>query len=108
MREGLKKIQREAADAAERASQLEADKQMLEDRLQLAVATAEKLVEDKRQLREQVEASERETRRNAMDRMRFVRYLEEGLALLGALPPAIDPDDLPEIEAEPLPEPDTD
>jgi hypothetical protein len=43
-----------------------------------------------------------------MDRMRFVRYLEEGLALLGALPPAIDPDDLPEIEAEPLPEPDTD
>jgi hypothetical protein len=108
LREGLKKIQREAADASERASQLDADKQMVEDRLQLAVATAEKLVEDKRQLREQVEASERETRRNAMDRMRFVRYLEEGLALLGALPPALDVDDLPEIEAEPLPDPDTD
>jgi hypothetical protein len=44
-----------------------------------------------------------------MDRLRFVAYLEEGLALLGALPPAAEQPEPPEIEAEiepePLPEP---
>jgi chromosome segregation ATPase len=85
LREGLKKIQREAAETAERVAQLESEKQITADRLQLAVATAEKLVETQRQLREQLEASEREARRAAMDRMRFVAYLEEGLALLDVL-----------------------
>lgn len=108
-REAHKKIQRELTEANERASQLESDKQIVEDRLQLAVATAEKLIEEKKLLREALEAAERETRRNAMDRMRFVAYLEEGLALLGALPPAAEPPEPPEIETEtetdPLPEP---
>ena len=101
LREAHKKLQRETAEASERTSQLEDDKQIVEDRLQLAVATAEKLLEEKKLLREQLEAAERETRRNAMDRMRFVRYLEEGLALLGALPPSAEPPELPEIETEP-------
>jgi chromosome segregation ATPase len=109
LREAHKKLQRDAAEASERAGQLEADKQLVEDRLQLAVATAEKLLEAQKQLREQLDAAERETRRNAMDRLRFVAYLEEGLALLGALPPAAEQPEPPEIETEiepgPLPEP---
>jgi hypothetical protein len=36
-----------------------------------------------------------------MDRMRFVAYLEEGLAMLGALPPTAEPPEPPEIETEP-------
>ena len=51
-------------------------------------------------LREQLEAKERETRRAAMDRMRFVAYLEEGLAMLGALPPTAEPPEPPLIETE--------
>jgi chromosome segregation ATPase len=100
LREGLKKIQREASDATERATRLEADNKSLEERLTLATATAEKLVETQRDLREQLEAQERETRRAAMDRMRFVAYLEEGLALLGALPPAAEQPEPPSIETE--------
>ena len=100
LREGLKKIQREAADATERATRFEADAKSLDERLQLAVATAEKLVESQRDLREQLEAKDRETRRAAMDRMRFVAYLEEGLAMLGALPPTAEPPEPPSIETE--------
>lgn len=100
LREGLKKVQREAADATERATRLESDNKSLDERLSLAVATAEKLVETQRDLREQLEAKERETRRAAMDRMRFVAYLEEGLAMLGALPPTSEPPEPPSIETE--------
>lgn len=100
LREGLKKLQREAAEATERATRLESDTRTLDERLTLAVATAEKLVDTQRDLREQLEAKERETRRAAMDRMRFVAYLEEGLAMLGALPPTAEPPEPPAIESE--------
>ncbi|HUJ60345.1 MAG TPA: hypothetical protein VLX92_17710, partial [Kofleriaceae bacterium] len=53
--------------------------------------TAETLGAEQRELRERIEAAEAEARRNALDRLRFVAYLEEGLAMLGALPPK--PDD---------------
>ena len=105
LREGLKKTQREATEASERATRLEADTKSLDERLTLALATIEKHVETTRELREQLEAQERETRRGAMDRMRFVAYLEEGLAMLGALPPATEPPEPPELEVESDPEP---
>jgi len=98
LRETQLKLQRELTEAKERAAQLEANVKTLEDRIALATATAESLVEDKRKLREALEASASEARRNALDRMRFVSYLEEGLALLGALPPAPEP---PTIEIDP-------
>jgi len=112
LREGLKKTQREAGDASERVTRLETDNKSLEERLTLALATVEKHVETARDLREQLESQQRETRRAAMDRMRFVAYLEEGLAMLGALPPAAEPPEPPELipvpELEPDVEPDED
>lgn len=98
LRETQLKLQRELTEAKERAAQLEANVKTLEERIALATATAESLVDDKRKLREALEASTSEARRNALDRMRFVSYLEEGLALLGALPPA---PEAPSIEIDP-------
>jgi DNA repair exonuclease SbcCD ATPase subunit len=88
LRESLKKAQREVAEAKERCTVLEADKHTLEDRLIVVGENADKMLEDQRMLREQIEAAESEVRRTSMDRLRFVAYLEEGLAMLGALPPA--------------------
>ncbi len=105
LRETQLKVQRDLTEARERAAQLEANVKMLEERVGLATATAESLVEDKRKLREALEASASEARRNALDRMRFVAYLEEGLALLGALPPA---PEMPTIETIESPDPDED
>lgn len=98
LRETQLKLQRELAEAKERAAQLEANVRSLEDRLAAAASTTEGLIEDKRLLREQLEASASETRRNSLDRLRFVAYLEEGLALLGALPPAPEPPTIETIE----------
>ncbi len=98
IRETQLKVGRELAEARERASQLEANVKSLEERHALATSTTESLVEDKRALREALEASASETRRNSLDRLRFVAYLEEGLALLGALPPA---PEAPDIETIP-------
>lgn len=106
LRETQLKVQRELTEARERAAQLEANVRTLEDRVALATATAESLVEDKRKLREALEASTSEARRNALDRMRFVAYLEEGLALLGALPPAPEPPTIETIETIDSPDPD--
>ncbi|GEM_PF-2173741 len=88
LRESLKKAQREVAEARERCTVLEADKHTLEDRLIVVGENADKMLEDQRTLREQIEAAENEVRRTSLDRLRFVAYLEEGLAMLGALPPA--------------------
>lgn len=88
LREQLKKAQREVAEAKERCTVLEADKHTLEDRLIVVGENADKMLEDQRMLREQIEAAESEVRRTSLDRLRFVAYLEEGLAMLGALPPA--------------------
>lgn len=98
LRETQLKVQRELAETKERAKQLEANIRSLEDRLAAAASTTEGLIEDKRLLREQLEASNSETRRNSLDRLRFVAYLEEGLALLGALPPAPEPPTIETIE----------
>jgi hypothetical protein len=102
LRETQLKLQRELAEAKERTTQLEGELDTTESRRALAQSMAEKLLEDQRSLKSQLEASNSEGRRNAMDRMRFVAYLEEGLALLGALPPAVVTmeADEPEIGAE--------
>lgn len=96
LREAHAKTQRELTEAKERAAQLEAGVKSLEDRLVGAMADADRLADEKRALAEQLEATVAESRRNALDRMRFVAYLEEGLALLGALPPQLP--EAPEIE----------
>ena len=89
LRESQHKMQRELTDAKERITQLEGEIDSIDGRRALAQSTTEKLLEEQRLLKTQLEASSSESRRNAMDRMRFVAYLEEGLALLGALPPAV-------------------
>lgn len=95
LREAQAKSQRELVEARERIVQLEADVKSLEERLETASANAELLVDEKRTLLDQLDATVAESRRNALDRMRFVAYLEEGLALLGANPQL---PELPEIE----------
>lgn len=86
-REALKPLQRELAELKEKVAALETDKRTLEDRQIAAGEAAATLLEQQSALREQVETQSSEIRRAAMDRMRFVAYLEEGLAMLGALPP---------------------
>lgn len=102
LRETQLKLQRELAEAKERTTQLEGELDSTETRRALAQSTAEKLIEEQRSLKAQLEASNAEGRSNALDRMRFVAYLEEGLAMLGALPPAVVTmeADEPEIGAE--------
>ena len=82
------RLSRDVAEAKERAAQLEAELRAAEERLAAMTTSHAALVEEVRVVREQLEASAGEARRNALDRLRFVAYLEEGLALLGALPPA--------------------
>jgi chromosome segregation ATPase len=91
LREAQKKLQRELAEAKERISALESDKHGLEQRLDAANATATQLADDKHALADRIEAAEAEIKRTALDRARFVAYLEEGMAMLGALPPAAEP-----------------
>lgn len=88
LREGQKRLQREVAVAKERIAALEADKAGVEERLTAATTLAAELIETNRALAMRSEAAETETRRNHLDRQRFASYLEEGLALLGVLPPA--------------------
>ncbi len=95
-REAQTQLQRELGDLKERCARLEADRRSLTEQLGGATASADLLAEQGRRVGSLLEASESESRRNAMDRLRFVAYLEEGLALLGALPPS-DPSQDPEI-----------
>jgi chromosome segregation ATPase len=98
LREAQKKLQREAAEAKERIAALEADKTSVEERLTSATTVTASLSEANRELSMRAEAAESDARRNSLDRQRFASYLEEGLALLGVIPPT----------PPPLPEPDAD
>jgi hypothetical protein len=86
LRENAKKLQLELADAKEKLAQADGDRASSEARLQMASRAAEHLVDENRVMRERVEETLAEARRNELDRKRFVAYLEEGLAMLGALP----------------------
>jgi chromosome segregation ATPase len=87
LRESQKKLQHELAESKERAAQSDAAKWGVEQRLVTTLQQLEKATESQRELEKRVEAAEAEARRNGLDRQRFVAYLEEGLAMLGALPP---------------------
>ena len=105
LRESELDLKRQLAEAREKASQLEADLGSVEARLALATRSVETTLADKRAVEAQLATVETEARRNAMDRLRFVAYLEEGLAMLGALPPAItiEADEPPDPAAPPEP-----
>jgi chromosome segregation ATPase len=99
--DSLKRNERELAEVRERVAKLEAENASAEELLATAGATTERLFDDKRALEEQLGTSQADARRNSLDRLRFVAYLEEGLALLGALPPtAEDEESQPEISVE--------
>jgi len=99
LREAQKKLQREAAEAKERIAALEADKASVEERLATATLASNTLTESNHELSARAEAAEAEARRNSLDRERFASYLEEGLALLGVIPPKPEPESEPERQA---------
>lgn len=108
LRENQKKAQQELAEARERSAQSDATKWGLEQRLVTTLQQLEKVTESQRELEKRVEAAEAEARRNGLDRQRFVAYLEEGLAMLGALPPTAEsqPVAAPIADANTDPKPD--
>ncbi len=107
LRESEKKLQQEHAEARERAAQADAAKWVVEQRLVTALQQLEKLTAAHSELEAHVEAVEAESRRNHLDRERFAAFLEEGLAMLGAIPPHDEEEQITEMEADepPPPEP---
>jgi chromosome segregation ATPase len=89
LRDSQKKLQQELAEARERAAQAEASKWSIDTRLVSTQQAHEKAAEEIRELREKLDIAQAESRRDALDRQRFAAYLEEGLAMLGALPPKL-------------------
>lgn len=87
LRETQKTLQRELAEAKEAHAQLQSDFGSLEERFKTSQREAEGLAGDNRELRVSLDNAERQGRENALDRQRFIAYLEEGLAMLGAIPP---------------------
>jgi chromosome segregation ATPase len=90
LRTTLKTVQREASELKERVAALESDKHQAVDAAERGKLELESLREAQRTAAEQLEANAAEIRRNTAERRKFVAYLEEGLALLGALPPTAD------------------
>lgn len=99
----LKTVQREASELKERVAALESDKQSAVDAVERSKLELESLRESQRAAAEQLEANAAEIRRNTTERRKFVAYLEEGLALLGALPPSVE-----SVESTDKPEPEGD
>ncbi len=92
LRETHKQLQRELAEVKESLARLTADHETANARLASAIADNEALAEELRETREALVAAHRSARQNDLDRKRFAAYLEEGLALIGALPPNDDTD----------------
>ncbi len=88
LRETMKQLQIELARVREQVTQLETEKASLEVRVGELQRLRDAEASEKQGLVERLEAVERDARRNAFDRSRFIAYLEEGLALLGGLPPS--------------------
>ncbi len=87
LRETQKGLQREIAEAKEAHAQLQSDFGQLEERLRTSQREAGAVTEENRELRTTLDNVERQARENSLDRQRFIAYLEEGLAMLGAIPP---------------------
>jgi chromosome segregation ATPase len=94
LRESQKKLQQELAQEKEKAAQAEGNTSSLEQRVAIAQETIDKLEAEVRELREQLEVADQETRHSGFDRERFAAYLEQGLAMLGKLPPTAGDDDI--------------
>jgi len=115
LRDSQKKLQQELAEAKEKCVQSDASRFGVEHRLSTTLGQIDMQGEEVRQLREKLEAAEAQSRHSALDRQRFVAYLEEGLAMLGAIPPKDDSqavimipdddDDSPTASASPPPTP---
>ena len=88
LRDSQKKLQQELAEAKEKCVQSDASKWAVEQRLTSTIAQIEKETEELHALREKLETTEAQARHSALDRQRMVAYLEEGLAMLGAIPPS--------------------
>jgi len=88
LRGSQKQLQQELAEAKEKCVQSDASKWAVEQRLVSTLAQIEKHTEEMRTLREKFDAVEAQSRHSALDRQRMVAYLEEGLAMLGAIPPS--------------------
>ncbi len=102
LRDSQKKLQQELAEAKEKAAQADASKWAVEQRLTSSLTQIEKQTDELKSLKDRLEAVEAQARNGALDRQRFVMYLEEGLAMLGAIPPSTEsqpvikiPDGLP-------------
>jgi DNA repair exonuclease SbcCD ATPase subunit len=87
VRNVLKGTQRETLGLKERVTALESEKQSATEAQERSRAEIEALHATQHQLTEQLAARADEIRRSGDERRKFVAYLEEGLALLGALPP---------------------
>jgi chromosome segregation ATPase len=87
LRDSQKKLQQELAEAKEKSVQSDASKLAVEQRLVGNFALIDKMTEELRSLRQKLEVAEAQARHSALDRQRFSAYLEEGLAMLGAIPP---------------------
>ena len=102
LRETQKKLQLEVSEAHKSRAVAEAAKLGLEQSIAAATATNERLVEELRASREQLDAFEDEARHVALERQRLVACLQDGLSLLGV--PVVGPPELPELPELP-PEP---
>ncbi len=89
LHEAKKKLQVELAEAKERTTRLEGEKAALDERIATAMTATGQLETERQTLQEKLAASEDDARRHEQDRCRFVAYLEEGLALIGAIPAQI-------------------
>jgi len=87
LRETQKQLQRELAEAKEAYAQLQGDYGLIEERHRTAQREAEGLAQENHELRSTLDTTDRQARENTLDRQRFIAYLEEGLAMLGAIPP---------------------
>ena len=87
LRESQKKLQLELAEAKEKCVQAEATKWSVEQRLLAIQSHQDKLADELKAAQEGLEAAEADSKRSHLDRQRFVSYLEEGLAMMGAIPP---------------------
>jgi ParB family chromosome partitioning protein len=99
LRDTQMQLQRELAENRGIRDRIEADIALSQGRIETLERTCESLTAEKRDLANQLEASHTEAKRHALDRRRFVAYLEEGLALVGARDPVVElePDD-PDVE----------
>ncbi len=88
LRDSQKKLQQELAEAKEKSVQSDASKWAVEQRLTGSLSQIDKQNDELRSLREKLEAAEAQAKHSMLDRQRFSAYLEEGLAMLGAIPPS--------------------